>query len=131
MPTSILDRGLPIPPLLAPLKATVALRIANQVRGFKSRTSTTSVPVLVQSYQDIYNAVWSPVDRYTDGSGVTHIMTPQQVCDGLGTDTVSLFTFISAYSPAILVLSPGSISSGVPVGKVVTQNTDGTVTITP
>ena len=128
-PTSILDRGIPRLPLLAALQPLVALRIANQVRSLTSRASMSSVPALVQGYRAVYDAVWTPADQFLDGAGATHTMTPQQVCDGLGTDAASLFALAAGYTPALLTLAPNSVPAGIPAGKVVTPHEDGTVTI--
>lgn len=56
-------------------------------------------------------------------------LTPQQVCDALGSDAASILQAGHLLAQAVNILKPGTLSLDFPNGLEVTPNQDGTVTI--
>ncbi len=77
---------------------------------------------LLQNFRGLYQEVW----RNADG------LTPQQVCDALGTKAGSLFVIAGTMQRALYDIDPAGIGAmvGVPPGYSATIQADGTVAIT-
>lgn len=70
-------------------------------------------------YEQNHTQVWENPDG----------LTPQQVCDALGSDAVELFTLASVLANTVNHAKPDTITGSVPDGVTATPNEDGTVTI--
>ena len=77
---------------------------------------------LLANFRALYNDVW----RNADG------LTPQQVCDALGTRAGSLFVIAGTMSNALYQIDPTGLGAmvNVPAGYAATIHPDGTVTLT-
>jgi hypothetical protein len=78
-----------------------------------------------KQYVAAYKLVWS------NSSG----LTPQQVCDAIGTDAATMFAASAKLSELLAMVAPSAaslsnVSLACPTGYAYTSNTDGTVTIT-
>ena len=82
---------------------------------------TTSEAQLLQSFRALYGEVW----KNPDG------LTPQQVCDALGTKADNLFVIAGTLVNALSQIDPAGLGAMVnlPTGYTVTGNADGTVTV--
>ena len=77
---------------------------------------------LLQNFRSLYNAVWHNADG----------LTPQQVCDALGTKAANLFIIAGTMANALYQIDPVGLGAmvSVPAGYTAAINADGTVTIT-
>lgn len=77
---------------------------------------------LLTNFRALYNEVWHNADG----------LTPQQVCDALGTKAADLFVIAGTMAGALYNIDPAGIGTmvNVPAGYAATPHADGTVTIT-
>ena len=77
---------------------------------------------LLANFRALYNEVWHNADG----------LTPQQVCDALGTRAENLFVIAGTMANALYQIDPAGLGVmvSVPAGYSVTIHTDGTVTLT-
>lgn len=87
--------------------------VAKEVKGICNLLFTQNVTGFVRCY----NTIWS------NSNG----LTPQEVCDALGTDAGNLFTLAGSLQAVVNAAQPGALPQA-PL-KAVTINSDGTVTL--
>ena len=77
---------------------------------------------LLANFRGLYNEVWHNADG----------LTPQQVCDALGTRAGSLFVIAGTMANALYQIDPAGLGSmvNVPAGYTAAIHDDGTVAIT-
>ena len=96
---------------------------ARQARtaGRLSRHMVSGETQLLHSFAGMYQEVWQNADG----------LTPQQVCDALGTKAGSLFVIAGTMANALYTIDPAGVGTmvGVPAGYAVTIHADGTVTL--
>ena len=99
---------------LAERQARTVARVGQRMVGGEAQ--------LLQHFRGLYQEVW----RNPDG------LTPQQVCDGLGTKAGSLFVIAGTLANALYQIDPAGLGNmiSVPAGYNATIHADGTVTIT-
>jgi hypothetical protein len=110
---------------MALITDTYSLTTTEQTAASLRKISEYLFAQMRQSYAAAYKLVWS------NSSG----LTPQQVCDALGTDAAQLFAGAAKLSELLAMVAPSAASlSNVqlscPAGYSYTANADGTVTIT-
>ena len=76
---------------------------------------------LLRSFTTLYQEVWQNADG----------LTPQQVCDALGTKASSLFVVAGTMANALYTIDPAGLGTmvSVPPGYAATLHADGTVTL--
>ena len=76
---------------------------------------------LLHSFAALYQEVWQNADG----------LTPQQVCDALGTKAANLFVVAGTMSNALYTIDPAGLGTmvSVPPGYAATLHADGTVTL--
>ena len=99
---------------LADRQARTAARLAQRMVSGESQ--------LLMNYRALYNEVW----KNTDG------LTPQQVCDALGTKAANLFVIAGTMANALYQIDPVGIGVlvNVPTGWTNAIHADGTVILT-
>ncbi len=99
---------------LAERQVRTSVRLSQRMIGGESQ--------LLANFRALYNDVW----HNTDG------LTPQQVCDALGTRAGSLFVIAGTMTNALYQIDPAGLGAMVnmPVGYAATIHADGTVTLT-
>ena len=99
---------------LAERQGRTSARLSQRMVGGESQ--------LLANFRALYNDVW----RNADG------LTPQQVCDALGTRAGSLFVIAGTMANALYQIDPAGLGAmvNVPAGYATTIHADGTVTLT-
>ncbi len=99
---------------LAERQARASARLSQRMVGGEAQ--------LLANFRALYNDVWHNVDG----------LTPQQVCDALGTRAGSLFVIAGTMSNALYQIDPAGLGAmvNVPAGYAATIHADGTVTLT-
>lgn len=95
-------------------KEQIKEEVANQI----ARESQEFYETLVRRYNDVMQKFWKH-----------NKLTPQEICDALGTDAESLFDSGSQLATFILTIKPTETRLKLPE-FVSVHNADGTVTIT-
>ena len=115
----------PAPGYVATFQTTAASPLADRQARTAARLSTrltVGEAQLLQNFHDLYNDVWHNADG----------LTPQQVCDALGSKAANLFVIAGTMANALYQIDPAGLGSmaSVPAGYTAASNADGTVTIT-
>ena len=99
---------------LAERQARTAARLSQRLVGGESQ--------LLSNFRALYNEVWHNADG----------LTPQQVCDALGSRAANLFIIAGTMANALYQIDPAGLGAmvDVPAGYTATINADGTVTLT-
>ena len=86
-----------------------------------SRRMINGETQLLRSFSALYQEVWQNPDG----------LTPQQVCDALGSRAASLFVVAGTMSNALYTIDPAGLGTMVnmPTGYTVTLHADGTATL--
>ncbi len=86
-----------------------------------SRHMVSGETQLLRSFAGLYQEVWQNADG----------LTPQQVCDALGTKAGNLFVIAGTMANALYTIDPAGVGAmvNVPSGYTATINADGTVTV--
>jgi hypothetical protein len=103
--------SLPTAPNLSDVPTAQAY-YAKQISGILNR----QLPMIVSNFNQIHNMVWN--NKY---------LTPQQVCDALGTNAGELFTIAHAIISLVNSIVPNTLPVTTPM--TVTINQDGSVTL--
>ena len=104
---------------------TSSLTAAEQAAAKLRKIADNLFVEMRMAYLAAYKLVW------TNSSG----LTPQQVCNALGTDAALLFAGSAKLSELLALVAPSStalsnVTLTTPTGYSYTSNTDGTVIIT-
>ena len=99
---------------LADRQGRTAARLSQRMVGGESQ--------LLTNFRALYNEVWHNADG----------LTPQQVCDALGTRAGSLFVIAGTMANALYQIDPAGLGAmvSVPAGYASAIHADGTVTLT-
>ena len=115
----------PTPGYVAVFQTTAASPLTDREARTATRLSTrltTGEAQLLQNFRSLYNEVWHNADG----------LSPQQVCDALGSKASNLFVIAGTMANALYQIDPAGLGTmvRVPAGYAATVNADGTVTIT-
>ena len=99
---------------LAERQARASARLGQRMVGGEAQ--------LLANFRALYNEVWHNAEG----------LTPQQVCDALGTRAGSLFVIAGTMANALYQIDPVGLGAmiNVPAGYTATIHADGTVTLT-
>ena len=115
----------PTPGYVAAFQTTSASPLADRqahTATVLSTRLTVGEAQLLQNFRALYNGVWHNADG----------LSPQQVCDALGTRASNLFVIAGTMANAIYQIDPVGLGAmvSVPAGCTATINANGTVMIT-
>lgn len=115
----------PTPGYVAAFQPSATQPLADREARTATRLSTrltVGEAQLLQNFRGLYNEVWHNPDG----------LTPQQVCDALGSKASNLFVIAGTMANALYQIDPVGLGAmvSVPAGYAASINADGTVAIT-